>query len=64
MAVVRRLEGNLLLIIAPSVFTKAFLYLVNTDNQVVQCVSPKGPLACSRTYFFGTTHIPFLGKFI
>uniref|UniRef100_A0A8C0B1V6 Chromosome 20 open reading frame 194 n=1 Tax=Buteo japonicus TaxID=224669 RepID=A0A8C0B1V6_9AVES len=31
-------------------------------HMVVQCVSPKGPLACSRTYFFGTTHIPFLGK--
>ncbi|KFP84871.1 Uncharacterized protein C20orf194, partial [Apaloderma vittatum] len=30
-------------------------------HMVVQCVSPKGPLACSRTYFFGTTHIPFLG---
>uniref|UniRef100_A0A663N9W2 Chromosome 20 open reading frame 194 n=1 Tax=Athene cunicularia TaxID=194338 RepID=A0A663N9W2_ATHCN len=29
-------------------------------HMVVQCVSPKGPLACSRTYFFGTTHIPFL----
>lgn len=28
----------------------------------MQCVSPKGPLACSRTYFFGTTHIPFLGN--
>uniref|UniRef100_A0A8B9P387 Chromosome 20 open reading frame 194 n=1 Tax=Apteryx owenii TaxID=8824 RepID=A0A8B9P387_APTOW len=33
-------------------------------HMVVQCVSPKGPLACSRTYFFGTTHIPFLGKCI
>uniref|UniRef100_A0A663NDP1 Chromosome 20 open reading frame 194 n=1 Tax=Athene cunicularia TaxID=194338 RepID=A0A663NDP1_ATHCN len=33
-------------------------------HMVVQCVSPKGPLACSRTYFFGTTHIPFLGKYI
>uniref|UniRef100_A0A8C6NCX8 Uncharacterized protein n=1 Tax=Melopsittacus undulatus TaxID=13146 RepID=A0A8C6NCX8_MELUD len=31
-------------------------------HMVVQCVSPKGPLACSRTYFFGTTHTPFLGK--
>ncbi|KFZ57435.1 Uncharacterized protein C20orf194, partial [Podiceps cristatus] len=31
-------------------------------HMVVQCVSPKGPLACSRTYFFGTTHIPFLGN--
>lgn len=28
----------------------------------MQCVSPKGPLACSRTYFFGATHIPFLGN--
>uniref|UniRef100_A0A8B9CEC8 Dynein axonemal assembly factor 9 n=1 Tax=Anser brachyrhynchus TaxID=132585 RepID=A0A8B9CEC8_9AVES len=31
-------------------------------HMVVQCVSPKGPLACSRTYFFGTTHVPFLGN--
>uniref|UniRef100_A0A8C4XUW7 Chromosome 20 open reading frame 194 n=1 Tax=Falco tinnunculus TaxID=100819 RepID=A0A8C4XUW7_FALTI len=31
-------------------------------HMVVQCVSPKGPLACSRTYFFGTTHTPFLGN--
>uniref|UniRef100_A0A8C0GYD6 Dynein axonemal assembly factor 9 n=1 Tax=Chelonoidis abingdonii TaxID=106734 RepID=A0A8C0GYD6_CHEAB len=30
-------------------------------HMVVQCVSPKGPLACSRTYVFGTTHIPYLG---
>uniref|UniRef100_H3B273 Dynein axonemal assembly factor 9 n=1 Tax=Latimeria chalumnae TaxID=7897 RepID=H3B273_LATCH len=33
-----------------------------TDIQVVQCISPKGPLACSRTYFFGTTHVPYLGN--
>uniref|UniRef100_A0A8B9VE53 Chromosome 20 open reading frame 194 n=1 Tax=Anas zonorhyncha TaxID=75864 RepID=A0A8B9VE53_9AVES len=33
-----------------------------TFENVVQCVSPKGPLACSRTYFFGTTHVPFLGN--
>ncbi|XP_019381593.1 PREDICTED: uncharacterized protein C20orf194 homolog [Gavialis gangeticus] len=31
-------------------------------HMVVQCVSPKGPLACSRTYFFGTTHVPYLGN--
>uniref|UniRef100_A0A670Z7L0 Uncharacterized protein n=1 Tax=Pseudonaja textilis TaxID=8673 RepID=A0A670Z7L0_PSETE len=31
-------------------------------HTVVQCVSPKGPLACSRTYFFGATHTPYLGK--
>ncbi|KAM9248705.1 dynein axonemal assembly factor 9 [Dugong dugon] len=30
-------------------------------HMVAQCVSPKGPLACSRTYFFGATHIPYLG---
>lgn len=30
-------------------------------HMVLQCVSPKGPLSCSRTYFFGTTHSPFLG---
>ncbi|KAG8513416.1 hypothetical protein J0S82_018743, partial [Galemys pyrenaicus] len=29
-------------------------------HMVVQCVSPKGPLACSRTYFFGATHTPYL----
>ncbi|KAI6069747.1 hypothetical protein LUU34_00851900 [Aix galericulata] len=33
-------------------------------HMVVQCVSPKGPLACSRTYFFGTTHVPFLGNML
>uniref|UniRef100_A0A8C5SI57 Dynein axonemal assembly factor 9 n=1 Tax=Laticauda laticaudata TaxID=8630 RepID=A0A8C5SI57_LATLA len=31
-------------------------------HMVVQCVSPKGPLACSRTYFFGATHTPYLGN--
>uniref|UniRef100_A0A8C8LXM1 Uncharacterized protein n=1 Tax=Oncorhynchus tshawytscha TaxID=74940 RepID=A0A8C8LXM1_ONCTS len=31
-------------------------------HMVLQCVAPKGSLACSRTYFFGTTHIPYLGK--
>ncbi|XP_034628484.1 uncharacterized protein C20orf194 homolog isoform X1 [Trachemys scripta elegans] len=31
-------------------------------HMAVQCVSPKGPLACSRTYIFGTTHIPYLGN--
>ncbi|XP_072313812.1 dynein axonemal assembly factor 9 [Eucyclogobius newberryi] len=30
-------------------------------HMVLQCVVPKGPLSCSRTYFFGTTHTPFLG---
>ncbi|XP_069601233.1 dynein axonemal assembly factor 9 [Ranitomeya imitator] len=30
-------------------------------HMVAQCISPKGPLACSRTYFFGTTHVPYLG---
>nr|XP_058143440.1 dynein axonemal assembly factor 9 [Dasypus novemcinctus] len=30
-------------------------------HMVAQCVSPKGPLSCSRTYFFGATHIPYLG---
>ncbi|XP_029568455.1 dynein axonemal assembly factor 9 isoform X2 [Salmo trutta] len=31
-------------------------------HMVLQCVAPKGSLACSRTYFFGTTHIPYLGN--
>ncbi|KAM8776321.1 dynein axonemal assembly factor 9 isoform 2-T2 [Rhynchonycteris naso] len=31
-------------------------------HMVAQCVSPKGPLACSRTYFFGATHVPYLGE--
>ncbi|XP_033869580.3 dynein axonemal assembly factor 9-like [Acipenser ruthenus] len=31
-------------------------------HMLVQCVAPKGPLACSRTCFFGTTHIPYLGN--
>uniref|UniRef100_UPI00398EE7D4 dynein axonemal assembly factor 9 isoform X2 n=1 Tax=Pristiophorus japonicus TaxID=55135 RepID=UPI00398EE7D4 len=41
----------------------------NTNNRggtarhmVVQCTSPRGPLACSRTYFFGNTHVPYIGK--
>ncbi|XP_015199322.2 dynein axonemal assembly factor 9 [Lepisosteus oculatus] len=31
-------------------------------HMVVQCVAPKGPLACARTCFFGTTHVPYLGN--
>uniref|UniRef100_A0A4W6BWX1 Dynein axonemal assembly factor 9 n=1 Tax=Lates calcarifer TaxID=8187 RepID=A0A4W6BWX1_LATCA len=31
-------------------------------HMVLQCVAPKGPLACSRTYFFGNTHSPYLGN--
>ncbi|XP_065153153.1 dynein axonemal assembly factor 9 [Paramisgurnus dabryanus] len=31
-------------------------------HMLLQCVAPKGPLACARTYFFGTTHIPYLGN--
>uniref|UniRef100_A0A3P9NIZ1 Dynein axonemal assembly factor 9 n=1 Tax=Poecilia reticulata TaxID=8081 RepID=A0A3P9NIZ1_POERE len=30
-------------------------------HMILQCVAPKGPLSCSRTYFFGTTHTPYLG---
>ncbi|KAM9842124.1 dynein axonemal assembly factor 9 [Aulostomus maculatus] len=31
-------------------------------HMILQCVAPKGPLSCSRTYFFGTTHNPYLGN--
>ncbi|XP_062325507.1 uncharacterized protein C20orf194 homolog [Osmerus eperlanus] len=31
-------------------------------HMVLQCVAPRAPLACSRTYFFGSTHTPYLGK--
>ncbi|KAF7658190.1 hypothetical protein LDENG_00016420 [Lucifuga dentata] len=31
-------------------------------HMILRCVAPKGPLACSRTYFFGTTHTPYLGN--
>ncbi|XP_028994932.1 uncharacterized protein C20orf194 homolog [Betta splendens] len=31
-------------------------------HMILQCAAPKGPLACSRTYFFGTTHTPYLGN--
>lgn len=31
-------------------------------HMILQCVAPKGPLACARTYFFGTTHNPYLGS--
>ncbi|XP_059506378.1 uncharacterized protein C20orf194 homolog isoform X2 [Stegostoma tigrinum] len=41
----------------------------NTNNRggtarhmVVQCTSPRGPLGCSRTYFFGNSHVPYTGK--
>ncbi|XP_038160578.1 uncharacterized protein C20orf194 homolog isoform X2 [Cyprinodon tularosa] len=30
-------------------------------HMILQCVDATGPLACSRTYFFGTTHTPYLG---
>ncbi|XP_030628226.1 dynein axonemal assembly factor 9 [Chanos chanos] len=30
-------------------------------HMLLQCVAPKGPLACARTYFFGSTHVPYLG---
>uniref|UniRef100_A0A8B9G2W0 Chromosome 20 open reading frame 194 n=1 Tax=Amazona collaria TaxID=241587 RepID=A0A8B9G2W0_9PSIT len=33
-------------------------------HMVVQCVSPKGPLACSRTYFFGATHAIILFDYL
>uniref|UniRef100_A0A4W3GY54 Dynein axonemal assembly factor 9 n=1 Tax=Callorhinchus milii TaxID=7868 RepID=A0A4W3GY54_CALMI len=31
-------------------------------HMVVQCVAPRGALACSRTYFFGTSHVPCMGN--
>ncbi|XP_067335248.1 uncharacterized protein C20orf194 homolog isoform X1 [Channa argus] len=31
-------------------------------HMILQCVAPKGPLACSRTYFLGSTHTPYLGN--
>ncbi|XP_043552353.1 dynein axonemal assembly factor 9 isoform X2 [Chiloscyllium plagiosum] len=41
----------------------------NTNNRggtarhmVVQCTSPRGPLGCSRTFFFGNSHVPYMGK--
>ncbi|XP_041928333.1 uncharacterized protein C20orf194 homolog isoform X3 [Alosa sapidissima] len=34
----------------------------SSKHMVLQCVAPKGPLACARTYFFGTTHVPYLGN--
>ncbi|XP_069779619.1 dynein axonemal assembly factor 9 isoform X2 [Narcine bancroftii] len=41
----------------------------NTNNRggsarhmVVQCTSPREPLACSRTFFFGNTHVPYIAK--
>uniref|UniRef100_A0AAR2JFG5 Uncharacterized protein n=1 Tax=Pygocentrus nattereri TaxID=42514 RepID=A0AAR2JFG5_PYGNA len=33
-------------------------------HMLLQCVAPKGPLACARTYFFGSTHVPYLGKLL
>ncbi|KAL2098751.1 hypothetical protein ACEWY4_005231 [Coilia grayii] len=34
----------------------------SAKHMVLQCVAPKGPLACARTYFFGSTHVPYLGN--
>ncbi|KAM4541668.1 dynein axonemal assembly factor 9 isoform 1-T1 [Odontesthes bonariensis] len=34
----------------------------DAKHMILQCVSPKGPLACSRTFFFGTTHTPYFGN--
>uniref|UniRef100_A0A3Q3XGX3 Uncharacterized protein n=1 Tax=Mola mola TaxID=94237 RepID=A0A3Q3XGX3_MOLML len=31
-------------------------------HMILQCVAPKGPLSCSRTYFFGNTHTPLLSQ--
>ncbi|XP_037551131.1 dynein axonemal assembly factor 9 [Nematolebias whitei] len=31
------------------------------QHMVLQCVAPVGPLSCSRTYFFGSTHRPYIG---
>ncbi|XP_077394303.1 dynein axonemal assembly factor 9 isoform X2 [Festucalex cinctus] len=31
-------------------------------HMILQCAAARGHLACSRTYFFGTTHTPFLGS--
>ncbi|XP_052007317.1 dynein axonemal assembly factor 9-like isoform X2 [Xyrauchen texanus] len=33
-----------------------------TKHMLLQCVAPKGPLACARTYFFGSSHVPYLGN--
>lgn len=47
-------------------FLYVFLCIQQFDilslSQLLQCVAPKGPLACARTYFFGSTHVPYLGK--
>ncbi|XP_019718270.1 dynein axonemal assembly factor 9 [Hippocampus comes] len=32
------------------------------SHMILQCAAARGHLACSRTYFFGTTHTPFLGS--
>ncbi|XP_056914370.1 uncharacterized protein C20orf194 homolog isoform X1 [Takifugu flavidus] len=31
-------------------------------HMILQCAAPRAPLSCSRTYFFGTTHSPYLGN--
>uniref|UniRef100_A0A8B9KVZ3 Si:ch211-194c3.5 n=1 Tax=Astyanax mexicanus TaxID=7994 RepID=A0A8B9KVZ3_ASTMX len=36
----------------------------SAKHMLLQCVAPKGPLACARTYFFGSTHVPYLGEFL
>ncbi|XP_007230946.3 uncharacterized protein C20orf194 homolog [Astyanax mexicanus] len=34
----------------------------SAKHMLLQCVAPKGPLACARTYFFGSTHVPYLAN--
>ncbi|XP_075922037.1 dynein axonemal assembly factor 9 isoform X1 [Petromyzon marinus] len=29
-------------------------------HMIIQCSNPKGPLSCARTYFFGSSHTPYM----
>lgn len=49
------------------IYSNYFLFILSIHfflHQILQCVAPKGPLSCSRTYFFGTTHTPYLGRIL
>lgn len=42
--------------------TNIYFLILLSVCQVVQCVAPKAALCCSRTFFLGSTHTPYLGE--
>lgn len=56
----KKIKYYLFLLIISHLFYQFIFFL----QQILQCVAPKGPLSCSRMYFFGTTHTPYLGRIL